>query len=645
MTDLAKLVVRLEAETAKYQAELEKAKRKLSGFEGDVNASAKKIGAALGAGLAAGAVGFAYLVKGSIDAADEMSKLAQSTGVTMEALSQLDYAAKLSGVEDLGGSLVKFNRTISEAAQGSKTQAAAFEALGVSIRGADGQLKSTEQLLGEVAERFSTLEDGAGKTAVAMDLFGKSGAGMIPLLNSGADGIAELRQEANALGLTLDEKTGKAAEQFNDNISRMQGLVQGLATRAAGNLAPTLALVTDRLIVAAKESGSLNATFKVLEVTMKSIVAGGAVLGEIFDFLGTSIGSAAAALAAAVEGDWSRARNILQSAGKDIKASAAETSEFINNLYFGAAKALDETAGAADRAAAETFNYAGAADKAAKATKSETDALREFNSELERYNKEMFKADDDSLDPARQAAQLRESLMTPIEQYRAQIAALNDLRATMNPANGTSVLDDQTYGRAVERYRDQYDAATKLQETVGETRDLFKGTVLDMEEMAKRGAQNIQDAFADFLFDPFDEGLRGLWQGFADTMRRMAAEFLAQQAITGLINLGMSLFNPATVSGAGVIQAPPIGARAKGGPVAAGHSYLVGEEGPELVTFGASGRVYDADDTASMLGGGRAISVTIHQTIQAPDMATGRKTAYQAGQDANRALTRTLSRS
>src|SRR3546814_16883002 len=75
-------------------------------------------------------VGLTALIKHSIDAADDMSKLARSTGLTTEALSQLSYAADLSGVENLGDALNKFNKNIGEAAKGSKAQADAFAEIG-----------------------------------------------------------------------------------------------------------------------------------------------------------------------------------------------------------------------------------------------------------------------------------------------------------------------------------------------------------------------------------------------------------------------------------------------------------------------------------------------------------------------------------
>ncbi|PPE75476.1 hypothetical protein C3942_00865 [Solimonas fluminis] len=582
MTDLAKLVVRLEAETAKYQAELDKAKRKLSGFETDVNASAKKIGSAIGVGLAAGAVGFAAMVRGALDTADAMDELSQKTGASVEALSALDYAARFEGVEGMGQALTKLARSIEAAQSPTSEQAEYFRALGVATKTAEGNLRSVDDVLLDVAEGISKFGDGTEKTNAAVALFGKTGADLIPFLNRGRDGIRELTEEARGLGLVLDGPTAAAAAQFNDNLNRAQGVVQGLATRSAANLAPSLALITDRMAAAVRDSGSLNAAFKALEITMKTVIAGGAVLGQTFDFLGKSLGASAAALVAAAGGDWDEARKILIEAGKDIRQDTADTGKFINDLYFGAAEALNATATAADNASQKTFKLARSSNDAAKAARAAAQAQKEFNSELEKYNQNLIREEDDSLDPVRKRAQLLESIMTPLEKYQKAMRELDE--------SGLREMDPSKYQQLKRSYEDQYDAAMRGIEKVGELRDVFAGSVLDMEAMAKRGAENIQDSLADFFLNPFEKGLKGLAQGFTSMLQRMAAEAAASEVMKGFLNLGMSALQGSSFGLPGLDQ-PISGALAGGGPAHAGNAYLVGEEGPELFVPNSSGTV------------------------------------------------------
>ena len=95
-----------------------------------------------------------------------------------------------------------------------------------------------------------------------------------------------------------------------------------------------------------------------------------------------------------------------------------------------------------------------------------------------------------------------------------------------------------------------------------------------MQAASERAAANILDAFADFLFDPFEDGVKGMLKGFLDAVRRMIANMLAFQILSSIPGLGAFFVK-----------------RAAGGPVLAGQPVLVGERGPELFIPGASGNI------------------------------------------------------
>jgi hypothetical protein len=104
---------------------------------------------------------------------------------------------------------------------------------------------------------------------------------------------------------------------------------------------------------------------------------------------------------------------------------------------------------------------------------------------------------------------------------------------------------------------------------------------------AEQGARNIQNAFAEFLFDPFEDGLRGMARGFVDAIRQMLAQYLAFTAITGIGGALGNSSNPFLSSIGGFLS----GARASGGPVSAGGAFLVGEQGPEIFVPRSSGQI------------------------------------------------------
>lgn len=188
--------------------------------KGGLNDLSTSVGAVTGkiAGLTAvlAAIGSAAQVKGLIDSADNMNKLSQKTGIAVSELSSLSNTADLAGVsnEQLGSALIKLNKSIAEAASGTKEQSQAFKNLGINVKDANGNIRPTADILGDVAGAFEGAADGATKTQYAMALFGKAGADLIPFLNTGKQGIKEF-------GASFGDEFAQNAEKFNDNITKL----------------------------------------------------------------------------------------------------------------------------------------------------------------------------------------------------------------------------------------------------------------------------------------------------------------------------------------------------------------------------------------------------------------------------------------
>jgi len=164
------------------------------------------LGAAFGVlgGVAAGAISVSAL-KGAVDMLDMLDDLSEKTGIATESLAAGAYAGEVVGtpIEALATGVRKLSINMSAAAGGGKEQAAAFQAIGVAFKNLDGSLRGSDAVLGDIAEKFATFRDGPEKAALAIELFGKSGADMIPLLNKGSAGMEELRTEAERLGVVF----------------------------------------------------------------------------------------------------------------------------------------------------------------------------------------------------------------------------------------------------------------------------------------------------------------------------------------------------------------------------------------------------------------------------------------------------------
>lgn len=251
---LATLSIDLVAKIASFERDLgaaarasEKQAARIERAFGSMGTAFKALGA-LGVGTA-----FVAAVRSSADFADEMGKLSQRAGVAVEAMSGLSYAAKLADVDNQ--QLAKGLRELGQdVADGGKKLAA----LGIGLADASGRAKTADQLFAEVADRFAAMPDGIEKTNLAIDLFGdKVGPQLIPLLNSGARGLRDAADEAQRFGRIISEDAAKEAEQFNDNLTKLEEAAAGLASRIGNAVIPVIVSLSNEFLTGTKHANGL----------------------------------------------------------------------------------------------------------------------------------------------------------------------------------------------------------------------------------------------------------------------------------------------------------------------------------------------------------------------------------------------------
>ena len=237
MANIARLGVALGLNTAEFQTGLKGAMTSLE--------QVKKAAVVVGTAIVAAGTAFTYMTKQSINNMDELAKQAQMAGVTTESLSALAYAADLAGVsqESLVTSMARLSKGMSDAAMGTGEALKGFNALNIDYK----NLESTDDALLQISERFAGLADGTNKTAIAISLFGRSGAQLIPFLNGGREGFEQLRAEAEKLGLVLAGDTTKSAEQFNDSLTQLGSIFTGLINQTTAATLPILNSITQAL--------------------------------------------------------------------------------------------------------------------------------------------------------------------------------------------------------------------------------------------------------------------------------------------------------------------------------------------------------------------------------------------------------------
>jgi hypothetical protein len=655
--DLAKLVVRLEAQSAQLLTELEKANKRIDRFASQTHKTLQKWSAGLLTFFSARAI-FNFS-KDVIKAQGDLVSMAEVAGTSVENLSSLGFAAEQSSssLEGLNKGLGNLANTAASAAKGSKDAQEAFALLGIEVEDGNGRLKDSSDLLLEVAEQFAQYEDGAAKSALAQDLFGKSGKELIPLLNRGAAGIKELQEEADRLGVTVGTDAANASNTLNDNLTKLQRTAGGLAGQVLAPLVETLNGVVEAMLGSAQGSRELEGAGTALVVGLKLIADIGSRVWETFSDLGNAFGALAAAAVAAATGDFRRAYDIIQAANEEGAARDEFYTNFRAKLWEDAGAKVVATAKATDEELKKTLAF-GTGESALEEVnitleKIEPTAMEDFYAELDKLTAtttekaraayaEMKVAvdalfEDGKISAEQYAARLEvinkqledglgitqrqeeaaarlkkvqdeakaiyEATRTPLEKYNAELVKLNNLLFQ-------GAIDQDTYNRAVEQSQAAYDKATD-------------GAAAFYAE-AKENAQDILgQGIYDTLKDGFDRGAAAALDTFADMLLRMATEALAADLMGSLFGTT----NSDGTSTGGLIQAGLAlfgGGRASEGAVNPGVAYDVGENGPERFVPSTAGRIEDQ----RRWGGSRN---NIYVTVEAPKGTVSRQTQLQTG--------------
>ena len=267
----------------------ERQAKETGGALGRIKGVAGGLTNALGALVpAAGIAGIAALGKRAIDAADNLNDLSQRTGVAVPILSKFGAAA-----EDSGSSIDEVAKAMGRLAKGIVDPASkaneALRSIGISSTDASGKVRSMDAVMLDVADRFSKMPDGAQKTALAMELFGRAGANLIPMLNQGRGALGEY-------AATIDTEMAQAADKFNDALNGIARSVAGPFNQAITALLPFITKLAEGIAGLAQwfsglpaplqgiilAVGALTAAFVLLAPAISAIISIGGALAGVF---------------------------------------------------------------------------------------------------------------------------------------------------------------------------------------------------------------------------------------------------------------------------------------------------------------------------------------------------------------------------
>ena len=436
--------------------------------------------------------------------------LADKMGDTAEQVASLKPAADVSGtaLEEAAAASVKLTSALAKTDDESKGVGAALKAIGLEMD--EFKRLTPVAQIDAVAQALAKYEDGAGKTAVAVQLFGKSGADLIPMLND----LAEL----GGRQVTLTGEQIQAADEYSKSTARLRSELQTLVQVTAADAAPVMTqmvqILRDITTYASASSGGFNvlaATLDGAKVVLQTVVVLGADVAYVFKQTGVEIGGMAAQLAALMRMDFSGFTAISAAMKEDAARARAELDAF-------QARVLGGGSGAGSQASYsnEGRNYAPRpqtikftpvvprlpAQRAglAKAAKV-SDPLGDFI-DSDGVQAAIKRTDD----MARAAARAVDQTRTPLERLTAEQEDLLRLKEL-------GYLQDEDYMRAARESVEKYESTV---------RDV-KSKTADAVDDAKR----LGDAFAGTFKQAFDEGMK-----FGDLLKKLAFDYVNTQVLT-----------------------------------------------------------------------------------------------------------------
>jgi len=504
-----------------------------------------------------------------------------------------------------------------------------------------------------------------------------------------------MTDEARRLGLVLDQETGEAAERFNDNLTRIKALLQGGTNEVVRQSIGWLERLSQTFYEGAAEASGFASTATVVNTALKLLVSSGIIVKNVFDALGAAIGSAAAALVLAAQGEFRQAWDALSMGGTDMVAQIKEAAAGLGAVWSeSAAKA--EAAGKRTSDAAKKVkppqlasgDTSGEVQKTSDAIASTIQALerqaatmgmgeyaaQRYTLAMDGATKTQLEAFDAAWDviaayetqEAAILAQTRvweegrrvaESLRTPLEVYQDDLLELRHLL-------DAGAISQETFNRGL----------TAAGERLDEASEKTKQTTEDLSEFWKQAFRNMETFAGDFFFDALQGRMEDLGDKFKATIDRMVADFLSAQLLQGLFGPqgggnaevggllgkvggavaayfsgGSSLGGGAAAGATGLSTGAVANASgvvwgmATGGDVSRGRAYKVGENGPELFVPDADGEILNASRFRTLSGavgegGGSSLSVRNTWNVVTPDAQSFQAPAARAQIDRRLAL-------
>ena len=558
----AKFGLLIDAKT-KGENNIKRLGNSMQGVQGkakNLAGAVRGVGTAFKALFAAAAIaGFSAFVKGAIDSADAFGKLSTRTGIAADKLQAFANAGKLADVSqsDLETGLRTLARTQAEAADGVATYADAYAKLGLSVKKADGSLKPSDKLLGEIADKFQDLPNGPEKAAIAMDIFGRSGAKLITLLNGGTESLERFNFE-------LSDNFAQNAEYFNDQITTLQIQFDGFRQQLADALLPALNAILEVFGDLFTSGQDFTPLFQVIEGGIRGVAAVVLSLVQATKFFVRTLQDLVKIATLVGQGKFGEAFDVAQTGLADTRAQATADVESLRKVLFDRSEVgVDYGGGGADFTAFDPVALREGSGRDKKTTR-QKETVRMSQEEFDLRQKIR-----DAVDNENEIAEVNAQFA--LERFEIESKFNDDvlgarnalLDAEQNRNLALKSIEAERAASAQQAAKDALEAAQALQEAdpAYQMRQALE-EMLDTQNQVVAGAEAIGNAFAN-SFKAVVTGAKTGQEALADMMSAVAEHFLDMATQIIAQQLTMIVYGTITKAlgiGGGNFQSAPLGA-------------------------------------------------------------------------------------
>lgn len=552
------------------------------------------------------------------DLGEQAERTAAILGMTTEEVTSLQFATEVMGgsADQMTGMLERLARTMDAAASGGKQQVAAFKEVGVSFQDAQGNLRPLQDMLYEIADRFAGAEDGAAKTALAMELMGRSGAEAIPLLNQGSAALRDFTEQARDAGTVLTGELAHAMGETGDYIDVFKLSIQGLAIRFFTVLKPAIDAGVQAMtafvqsIDAQSIAGALNSVITVVADIMLKLVEFSAsvqqIIGELWiraSYLSTY----------GIEAFSTANRESMQKALELLNATTKQGLEENKALFAGWMATIRGYIGGGVNVSGSPDDRDGAAG--GLTLPKPKGSFRPPDAPLSGDAKTAQNAVKSAIDNLQKLTLTVQDQIAVIGMGTAAATAYTEEHKVLAIAQMNNIQLTAKQQAAVKGYAAEVGVATQQLEYMTAVQDTMRGI-----------AEGIAGAFGEWMNGTTDLGTALL------KMTLQLAEAVAEALILNLILSAMGLSAPATGIGA-VVGGLFGGNRAEGGELQAGKWYIAGEHGPEPVWGGGVGAFAAGTGGGAGGMGGPSAGEIAHEIAKAlrPQLAATSHASKQVG--------------